>query len=237
MRDLDEKFPNPPLREVAYEVRFTPDLRIPYGIHRFQKEIRNQLPIIGRTADFVIGAQGVGTSPVESAWQFEDDEENLLVKVRANSLGIVTRKHRTFEVFYPHIERITSLFTGLYEVQSVNRVGFRYINDIRLGDSPRDELERFFVPAFNASRVSYENIVSTATNLRERRGDRFLTLRTQLSNGAQGDFHYLLDIDAYHEGQVKVELLPKVVNDLHKIAIKEFHANITDAFIEKLRKG
>ncbi len=237
MRDLTEKFPNPPLREVAFEIRFTPDLVIPQEIYRYQGKIKHQLPKLGKTTAFSIGPQGLEIPAPEANWMFEDDEDNIRVTVRPHILGITSKKHKSFDDFLPQIRDLTTLFTEEFGIRALKRVGLRYINDIRLRDDPIADLKSWFVASFNPKQVKPDDIVQFSQDARQRRGEKFLTLRTQLYPDSQGAYHFILDIDSYFEGKLKVERLFKVVEELHEMTIREFHDNITDEFVDRLRRG
>ena len=236
-RDLGEKFLVSPVKEVAYEIRFPPYLRIPYEIYKFQEKIRDQLPTVLKSAEFALASSGMVNPQMDMKWAFEDTVENLRVSVDINALAVVSRKHRSFDDFFPKIKQMTDLFCASYGIDSFSRVGLRYVNEIPLGERPADLFNTLFVPSWNTTRIRPENILGAEFVARQARGTAFLTLRNAFR--AQPPLtSYIIDIDAYAEGApIPKDRLYNIVNDLHNAAITEFHENVTDALIDRLRKG
>ena len=236
-RDLAEKFPNPPVKEVAYEIRFPPDLRILAELYRYQQTIKDKLPKVGKVHGFEISLPGGIPSYLEGPWLFEDSEDNLQAKITMNSFAVTSRKHKTFDRFYPQLKDLTERFIKTYSIPSITRVGLRYINDITLGSDSIGELSRFFVSPFDHARIRYEDLVSASAEIRRKKGDSFLTLRVSFHQDQEGKTHYVIDTDSYFERNLPVGDLFRIVETLHDNAIREFHDNITDAYVERLRKG
>ncbi len=45
--EIDEEFPANPIREVDFEIRFTPRLRVPPELWRFQEDLEAEYPDVG----------------------------------------------------------------------------------------------------------------------------------------------------------------------------------------------
>jgi uncharacterized protein (TIGR04255 family) len=237
-RDLNEKFPRPPVKEVAFEIRFAPDLRIPNEIYRYQELIRKDLPRVGKVTEFTFGAGGAFPGFTAGPWVFEDNDENFQVKVAVNSLAILSRKHKSFEKFEPQAKWLTTTFVDTYKISAIERVGLRYINDIPLGEDPASDLRTYFVSPIDTKRFRYEDLIGMTLELRRRKSARFVTLRVSFQSDKQTGHRYGIDIDSYHEGSpIPTQDLFTIVGELHRNILQEFHDNITEAFVERLRKG
>ena len=235
-RDLSEKFPNPPLKEVAYEVRFPALLRIENEISQYQDRIREDFPEVGKTIGGLISPTGGIIGPGEVSWQFRNDDIQLQLRVKNNSLALISTSYKSFDDFLPKIKECTESFLDTYQIPYVTRIGLRYIDDFCFGDDAMEEFEKFFIPAFNSEIINSKDTVDHRIEIRQRKGEHFLTLRTVMAKDGEGITHYIMDTDSYHDSdKVNKEDIIGVVNELHSNVLEEFHRFVTDDFVLHLR--
>ena len=223
------------MKEVAFEVRFPALLRIENELHRFQDKIRDDFPAVSKALSGVLSPSGGIVGSPETVWEFVNEEIQLRVKVRNNSLALISTEYKSFDVFYPKIKECTDHFLGTYEISDVSRIGLRYIDDHTFGGDYLQEYKKFFVPVFDSQRIQLEDVVSHQIAVRRRKGEHLLTSRLLLLEADDG-YHYIMDTDSFHEER-KVERgrILSIVEELHKNVIEEFHDYITDEFVSYLR--
>ncbi len=235
-RNLSEKFPSPPLREVAFEIRFPALLRIENEIYRFQDEIRDDFPVVAKSFSGPVPSSEGLMVPMASVWEFNNEDLQLRLRVKTNSLGLISTKYKSFDVFQPAIKDCIEKFLATYEIPYVNRIGLRYIDDYVFKGDPHEEYGRFFVPTFNKDKIALEDVINHRTEIRRRVGVGFLTLRAAFMQ-VEDAYHYVLDTDSYFENaHVEATKIIEVLDELHQSALSEFHAYVTDDFVEYLRK-
>src|SRR5258706_1593333 len=85
--ELGEIFPNSPLREVAFEIRFPPRLRVPAEIWRLQDQLVHKYPEVGK--ETTIQAAGAVTDVAV----FQNPAENRLIKVSQQNFVIAFTRY------------------------------------------------------------------------------------------------------------------------------------------------
>jgi uncharacterized protein (TIGR04255 family) len=226
-RDLNVSYPNPMLKEVVCELRFPAVLKIEHGIVDFQDKIREDLPTFGL-------GERIGF-PREKFWEFRNENEDLKVGVRINSLAISSYRYKKFNDFFPELKKYTKIFVETFDISSVLRIGLRYINEyIFETNDAIEEYFRYFVPNFNEERINLAQARAFSLELRKRLEDSDLNLRNDFRKNEQDQYRYILDIDSYVNKKIRWNEVFDKIQALHDIVVKEFHENINNAFIEEV---
>src|SRR5689334_15029259 len=127
-KELDEVFPKPPIREVAFEIRFTPRLRVNAEIWRLQDRLVDEYSTV--SSENLI--QPTGMLPVHV---FQNIETGRLIKVSQQNWVIAFTRYAKFEDFKEEALSKVDVFTEVFGVKNLTRIGLRYINDIVIPDA------------------------------------------------------------------------------------------------------
>jgi len=217
-----ERLRNAQLALVAAEVHFPAILSIQTDqvlLARFQDQIRDRYPylFLGQQFGFSIGPQGVEQPQQASGrlYQFADTERQWMVTLTANSIALQSRDYTDYEGFSERLLRILASARDVYKISNRQRLGLRYVNEIRhpKARSPEDwnSLINPELLGLLANKGLSPLIASSFQEASIRLNNGALTLRHgHFAQGttvppppgeppADGGPFYLLDLDAYDE--------------------------------------
>jgi uncharacterized protein (TIGR04255 family) len=217
-----ERLHNAQLALVVAQVQFPAILSIQADqalLARFQDRIRNKYPylFLGQQFGFNIGPQGVEQPQQASSrlYQFADAEREWMVTLTANSIALETRDYTDYEDFSERLLRILASAQDVYKIPNRQRLGLRYVNEIRHpnANSPEDwtSLINPQLLGILANRDLSPLIASSFQETSIRLDNGRLTLRHgHFAQGTtvapspgeppkDGGPFYLLDLDAYDE--------------------------------------
>ncbi len=223
-------------------------------IATYQDKIRRRYPYFlpGQQFDFILGPQGIAQQPTAApTWQFKDAEQNWTITVTANSVALETRRYTSISEFAHRIAEVVSAAKEAFEVVVQERVGLRYVNEIRHPEVKKpSDWRRFMNPALlgplsdNAVSSSVE---STMQELRLSVPNGSLIVRHGAAQGtivapepgmtAPTSEFYLLDLDAYDERgkQLDVDTLVGLVKGYNRTIYSLFRWGMNDQLFEYLR--
>jgi uncharacterized protein (TIGR04255 family) len=225
--DLAENFPNAPLSEASYEIRFEPKLRIPAEVWRLQEQVGAACPNFSVENTLVLG----GT--LMPSYTFASRDRTTIVRVSQQNLGIIMTSYPGFSEFHQKVVEWTGSFCAMYGVESIARAGLRYVNNIilprqaHLGDyvNPFVDLSRFSSDTKNGQFVC---------EIRSAISDHDLMIRTALIKEPIPS--YILDIDCYVERSAKPADVPSLLTRFHESAKVTFLEHIRLALKAEFRR-
>lgn len=204
----------------------------------FFEAIRDRYPLI-----LVPGAV-VGVAPPLQHYRFEQEDSKAGVSLALHSLTYFQREYEGATAFNAELLRIFDLANRKFRIRKFSRIGWRYINAIPFA---REEnlipLTRYFrnPPKFFAlDSHGYERVNFQATTPFE---DVSILVRLESDSGPDKDKEVLIfDIDVYKTIRTNgesfaSELIPALVERLHRIARNFFEDSITDAYRTYLTGG
>lgn len=140
-----EVYPSPPLRLVVAELRypFAPRLGAPEVLSELTTRFRHAFPVPDPTAAQIIMAVGGAqpTAATASANRFFSKDRTASVTVTPTNLVVETSSYGEYDRFRPTLQAgLETLATVHDGIVGIERVGLRYINEIRVSglSDPRD---------------------------------------------------------------------------------------------------
>jgi uncharacterized protein (TIGR04255 family) len=225
--DLDEVFPHPPLREVAFEIRFATRFRVSSELFKLQDRLVEQYPEAGTESVL----QPNGTS--FQLQVFQNLEAGRVIKVSQNNFALAFTKYRRFEDFKDEILAKTELFCSTFGIASIERIGLRYVNNIALSGSDPHLLLRYVRPFIDFERISVESVQQFFNELVYTYDNHMVTVRSVLM--LERVRTYVLDIDCHSDQKRSVDSLGDVVDHFHNSAQRIFLSHVTDEFKQVMR--
>ncbi|MDH5218713.1 MAG: TIGR04255 family protein [Gammaproteobacteria bacterium] len=121
----DVIYPNQPLVEVVFEIRFPGDVRIECERHLFWEKIKEDYPniLVPRPNP----EQAVALMP----YRFRSKDQSMTVLVSLNTFAVSTTVYPGYKEFSKEVLRLYEIFGSLYKLEKLNRVGWRYVNVIQ----------------------------------------------------------------------------------------------------------
>jgi uncharacterized protein (TIGR04255 family) len=224
--ELAEVFPRSPLREVAFEVRFPPRLRVPAEIWRLQDNLVHKYPEVGKETNI----QANGT--ITDSHIFQNVTENRMIKVSQQNFVIAFTRYVRFEEFKEEVIEQTQQFCSIFGIDMFSRVGLRYVNEISLPSLPLS-LTKHVRPPIRFDSFSEELVDQFALELRTHFKNHFITLRSALLPGEIQT--YVLDIDCHTSALTPTQQYPTLLDDFHDSAQRVFLEHITEDYKDILR--
>lgn len=225
---LQKVFPNSPIREVAFEIRFAPLLRVQRDLADFQQRIVSDYPAYATEVLTLNGEQ-------VQAWRFTSEDRSRTIRVSEKSFGFITNQYESFELYKSELFRRLESFTTVFDIKSIKRVGLRYINNILLRLKEESlPFTDYVIPVIDAKKMKAEEITQFACELRLRKKIGTLTIRTglievpaEIAKRAEERGIYILDLDLYATGT-----LPLPSSEL----LEEFHKEIQVEFLTHIKE-
>jgi uncharacterized protein (TIGR04255 family) len=228
---LDEVFPRPSIREVAFEIRFAPRLRISAELWKIQDAVVDQYPIVGSEQ----ALQPNGTILMVNV--FQNPTAARAIKVSQENFVVAFTKYTRFEDFKEEVIAKTKQFCSKFDVSSIARAGLRYVNNIVIPAADKTStILRYVRPVIDFERVDIEDIDQFVTEVRMRRKNHLVTLRGALLGTLEdGRRVYVLDVDCHSRVQQKAEEIPELLDEYHESAQQFFLDHITDQYKDVMR--
>lgn len=141
-----ERLRNSPLALVVAQVQFPAILSVQSDetlLARFQDQVRDKYPylFLGQQFGFNVGPQGVEQLQQASSrvYQFADADRQWMVTLTANSIALETRSYTDYEDFSERLLRVVDSASEVYKIELRQRLGLRYVNEIRHADAQTPE--------------------------------------------------------------------------------------------------
>jgi uncharacterized protein (TIGR04255 family) len=225
--ELNEVFPANPIREVDFEIRFTPRLRINAEMWRFQEDLVDDYPDVGLESAIL------PTGSTLNITVFQNQRKARLIKVSPQNMALAFSSYSNFEEFKDEIQKRTASFCGTFDVTSLTRVGLRYVNEIPCPTQQSDSLTRLVRPLMDFSRIRLDSVQQFAMQVTTSHEDHMILLRTAMLPGPIRT--YVLDIDAYTEAVRPTSDVMPLIERFHDAAQRTFLDHITDEYKEVMR--
>lgn len=223
-RDLQEIFPHPSVREVAFELRFAPRLRIAPEVWRIQDRLASSYPLVSQEM------QGQADGRVLQTYVFANPETRRSIKVSQENFVVVFNEYGNFEEFKEEALTRVDSFAREFNVEMFQRVGLRYVNHIELdAEQGVRDLQRYVNLPVDFDRFDPASIEQLLTDFRLVIGDHKITIRgafLHVPSRAGGLF--ILDLDCFTLLPANSESLPHLLDD--------FHHEIQIQFLEHIRE-
>jgi len=135
-----KEYKNNYLTDVVFQLKFTPILTIDSeGVGCFQEQIRDLFPQIKEGQEFEIETKmspkkAVSTKMTSSRprWTFFSEDKSKAIVVTAKEFALEYRKYQHGHETKEDFNLLWEKFQAIYNVQKLDRVGLRYINQITL---------------------------------------------------------------------------------------------------------
>jgi uncharacterized protein (TIGR04255 family) len=223
-QELQEIFPSPSVREVAFELRFAPRLRIAPEVWRIQDSLAESYPTVSQEV------QPQADGRLLQPYVFANHEKGRSIKVSQENFVIVFNQYGSFEEFKEEALQRAQAFAREFSIQTFQRVGLRYVNHIELApDQGVRDLQRYVNLPLDLDRFDPASIEQLLTEFRLNVEEHKITIRGALIRipGKAGGL-FILDFDCYTLAPVDIDSLSPLMD--------VFHHRIQIQFLEHIRE-
>ncbi|HKZ42030.1 MAG TPA: TIGR04255 family protein [Candidatus Hodarchaeales archaeon] len=224
---LNPIYPNAPLVEVVFEIRFPGEPAIECHRDQFFQLIRSEYKNVW------VPNLREGQAPALTPYHFKSDDGLCTVMTAINRLAFSTKKYQGFENFKREVLRLMGLFTDSYEIGKLSRTGLRYINVIRY--VPQDQklplsdylnlelkLPDVFPGEFKKLDLAFVSIVKG--------GSITTRLGHMEAKDGSGDA-ILLDFDFAKEGNLDVKEISSYLDESHTSTKAFFESVLSEGYL------
>lgn len=132
-------YPNSPLKEIIYELKFNGNLSIECKKDSFYKKIKNIFPKI------LVPKFEAGIAPALQPMKFTTENENCGVLLAINLFSFYSRDYSGFPRFKEDYAGVIKIFRETFDVGELNRIGLLYTNIIPyVDDTDKVPINKFF---------------------------------------------------------------------------------------------
>ena len=226
-------YPNSPLVEIVFEIRYPADLSIKCNIDKYANRIRSKFPIII-------------AHPELSAHLYEFSNNNPkteTVKVGVDRFSYHTSEYQGgFESFEKKALQLVNEFIEVYKIGSLIRTGLRYINHIPIvkvdGCIP---LERYLnfgykLPVTGSVPDRYE-LLHTILVVKVGKGNLRIIIEYRENPDLVNSEILVVDFDYFLMGQLESSDVSRFIQQSHGHTKKIFEDLITDDYRRVMESG
>ncbi len=236
-KDLEEIFPRPAVKEVAFEIRFSPRLRIREQLWQFQDLIANDYP--DASEDQML----IHPERLTPAHVFSNPAELRSIKISQENFVVSVLRYTTYEEFKELALSRAGEFCKTFSIERFVRVGLRYINHIEVGaQQPLIMLQRYVNAPLRFDRFEASTVTQLLSEFRLRFQKHQMTLRGALlqvpdpggSYAQPSPYIYVLDLDCYAENET-LSSLSSLLDVFHEAIQIEFLRHVTEEYKRTMR--
>lgn len=133
-----EVYPNSPLALVVLEVRYplTPGALDQPQLRPLGAALGKSLPLVDEVTDqqvkFDVTGGNLPTVTGQTRYRFSSRDRTMAATLSANRLTIESGSYNGYELFRPLVERVVKALERVVSPTGVERIGMRYMNEIRV---------------------------------------------------------------------------------------------------------
>ena len=219
-------YPNAPLVEAVFEIRFPGEPSIECRRDEFYELIRDKYKII------YVPKLKPGQSPALQPYQFKQENHEASVMTAINSFAFSVKRYEGFNKFRPEAIRLLKLFCEKFKIKKLNRIGLRYINVIPY------VREKNIVPLTDYLNISIKLPSAFSEHFKnfdlifvsQTAGGLITTRIEQILKEDGTEEAILLDFDFYKEENLQSSQLEGYLDESHLQTKKMFEEIITDTY-------
>lgn len=224
-------YPNSPLIEVVFEIRFKGVVAVECHRDEFYQEVAKEYPNV------LVPHVDSSTPPALQAYKFEKEDKSAGIMTAINRIGYYSRKYPGYNEFKKETLRIFEIFNKIFKLKNLTRSGWRYVNIIPYA---REEslipLKRFLhfdikLPLIQSD--SFNNIdVKFHIPIKD---DLFSVTITSLINPINKQEALALDLDYSKSKGLKYSKTGNHIKESHGFAREFFEKMITEQYRKYLK--
>lgn len=232
MNKKNEIYPNAPLAEVIFEIRFPGVPAIECNRDKFYNKVKRNYPKV------MVPKSSEGKALALQPYSFEREDSTIGIRLAINKISVFCKEYEGFKLFKKEVIRIFSIFGELFKVEKLNRTGLRYINIIPF------TREKNIIPINNYLNIKIGLPKSIPTDFRslniifvsQTKSGSITTRIEPVISHDQIQEAIILDFDYAKEGNLKFDLVEKYLDESHQHTKYLFEELITENY-KKIMRG
>jgi uncharacterized protein (TIGR04255 family) len=226
--DSEAPYPNAPVQEVIFEIRFPGEPAIECKRDLFFERVREEFPEV-HVPTFQPGErQAVALMP----YHFKSADRSQSILTALNLFAFASSRYPGFRAFREEASRWLKEFAALFKIDRLTRTGLRYINLIPLiPESPASDLLKVGVTLGDYPADSIRNLV---IGLEIPRSAGVLTMRLAPRPDSK-ESQLVLDFDYAKTENLSIANIDEYLQESHDETKQLFEGLLTDSYRSYLR--
>ena len=226
-----EQYPNQPLIDVAFEIRFPGDPAVECRRDEFFRRVRDKYPKV------YVPKLLPGDAPALALYHFKQDDDQATILTAINKFAYSTNKYPGFEAFKAEVLRIAAIFGTTFKIEKLTRTGLRYVNAIpfvpKAGSIP---LREYLKVGFQLPPPATDNFSTMNFTFASPVGNG--TIHARIEHVMAGDKSHeaiLLDFDYALQSELAFGKIEAYLEESHRVTKQMFEGMITDEYRTYIR--
>lgn len=231
MDEYEDNYPNSPLAEVVFEIRFPGEPRIECNRDIFYEKVRGEFPNV------LVPSIKVGGFPALEPYRFESENQKSGMMVAMNKFAYYVHLYPGYTQFSKEVLKWVTEFGKIYNILKLNRSGLRYINIIPFSREARlIPLNRFLKIRFDLPEVFPDNFENLSLIFVSKTEEGAITTKIESIIAADRSHEaILLDFDYAKEKNLTINYGEQYLEESHAHTKRVFEELITDEYRRYLK--
>lgn len=223
-------YPNSPLAEVVFELRFAGEPAIECRRDEYFETIRRDFP-----KAWVPNAK-MGKPPALQPYQFKSEDDGETVMVAINRFAYSTKQYAGFPKFKPRAMRLAKGFCQQFGIRKLNRIGLRCINIVPfVRDAGRVPWQQFFTVRMNLPLDAFDCLTNANFAYEAKCNAGTITARIACVRSDTVNEAFVLDFDFAKTDGVTAAKLPSALQEAHDNTKRVFQEIVSDQYKAVMR--
>ena len=224
-------YPNAPLAEVVYEIRFPAEPAVECRRHEFYEKVRREFPEVR------LPKAEPGKPAAVHPYAFRSEDENETLMLAIDRFAYSTRSYEGFGRFCPRALKLSRQFCLHFKIRNVRRTGLRYVNLIRFArEDGVIPWRRYFTIEVTLPTVSPDDFLNVEFASESRCGAGSITTRIACAKSEdQVQELFLLDFDYARVGALKSSRLRAYLIESHDHTKQVFEGILAEDYKAVMR--
>lgn len=231
MAEYKDIYPNSPLVEAVFEIRFPGEPRVECNRDIFYEKIRENFPKV------LVPSIPAGGFAALEPYRFETKDQKSGIMVALNKFAYYVRAYPGYAQFSKDSIELVNEFANIYRILKLSRTGLRYINIIPFSrESGLIPLNRFLRIKLQLPEVFQDNFENLSLVFITKTPGGAITTKIESIVAADRSHEViLLDFDYAKEKDLAVDSIEQYLEESHAHTKRVFEELITDEYRGYLR--
>lgn len=231
MQNATEVYPNSPLNEVVFELRFPGDMALECQRHEFWQRVKADYPSIW------LPKNDPGSHMALQPYRFEREDRSAGILIALNRFGYFARRYPGHVEFQKEFLRVREAFGQVFAIDRLTRIGWRYINLIPfVRQDGLIPLEQFLNLGFRVPPQVPQRFKALSLVFVSQLEHGTVTTRLETVERTDGGQEaMLLDFDYAKEHDLRFASVESYMKEAHEYTRGLFEDLITDEYRQYLR--
>lgn len=231
MVTMTSTYPNAPLVEAVFEIRFPGEPAVECRRDEFFDLIRSKYPHV-----FVPKIQS-GQSPPLELYHFRSDDQKHTVMTAINRFAFSSKKYEGFELFKKETLRLLEVFSKKFKIGKLSRTGLRYTNVIPfVREKDNFPLSSYLNVDINLPPAFPKQFEHLDLRFVAKLSSGSITTHIQPLKAQDGNEEgILLDFDFAKDKGLHIKKVEHYLNESHEQTKEMFEQIITDSYLKYIK--